>query len=57
MNISQYIIEAKALIKELELLSANGTILDHSILFKKSIDLIDISGKILNEADRIGNGY
>lgn len=57
MNISHHIIEAKNLIKELELLSANGIVLNHSELFKKSTDLFKVASAILNEADRIANGY
>lgn len=57
MNISQLIIDAKLIIKDLEILSANGTILNHAEIFKKSAELIAVSDKILNEVDRIGNGY
>jgi hypothetical protein len=55
--ISQHIIDAKKIIGEIELLTAYGTILDDGRLFKKSTDLIKVVSEIVNEADRIANGY
>lgn len=57
MNISQYIINAKVIITELELMTAHGTILKHAELLNKSSQLIKETNNIHNEIDRICNGY